>query len=299
MITYIVSGLLALFAIITLFNGFFTIRPTERGLIERFGKYKRFVQPGLGWKIPYIDRLIEINITEMMIDAEPQEIITNDNLNAIVDAQVYFKIMPIEEAVKNSIYNVQNAQYQIVNLIKTTLRSIVGTMTLKSANSERGKINEALLEQLQKETADWGMQIVRAELKEITPPQDVQNTMNKVVIAANEKLAAVDFATAQETQADGKGRAITKEAEGRKKAQVLEAEGEAEAVRVKAIAQAEAIKIVNESAAKYFKGDAQLLKKLEVYRDVLKDNTKLIIPAGSDIINVLGGDMNKILPLRK
>ena len=120
---------------------------------------------------------------------------------------------------------------QIVNLARTTLRNIIGTLTLKSANSERGKINEELRSTLLAETANWGIEILRTELKEIDPPQDVQETMNKVVKAENEKIAAVDFATATETQADGQRRAEIKKAEGVKQAKILQAEGEAEAIR--------------------------------------------------------------------
>ena len=84
------------------------IRPTRRALIERLGKYNRFASPGFHWIIPMIEKLYQVNITEQMIDAEPQEIITNDNLNAFVDAQIYFKVKPDEESVKNSQYNVNN-----------------------------------------------------------------------------------------------------------------------------------------------------------------------------------------------
>ncbi len=121
------------------------VRPTHRALVERLGKYRRFAKPGFNWIIPFgIDRMFQINITEVMKDAEPQEIITNDNLNARVDAQVYFKVKTDEESVKASTYNVFNYQNQIVNLARTTLRNIIGTLTLKSANSERGKINDEL-----------------------------------------------------------------------------------------------------------------------------------------------------------
>src|SRR5204863_1592706 len=159
------------------------------------------------WVIPGIERMYQVNVTEQMVDAQPQEIITNDNLNAVVDAQNYFRIKTDEESVKFSQYNVNNVTLQIVNLARTTLRNIIGTLTLKSANSERGKINDELLKVLLKETSQWGIDIVRAELKEIDPPKDVQETMNKIVKAENEKLAAVDFATAAETAADGKKRA--------------------------------------------------------------------------------------------
>jgi regulator of protease activity HflC (stomatin/prohibitin superfamily) len=261
------------------------VRPTHRGLVERLGKYSRFANPGFNWIIPLIDRMIQVNITEQMVDAQPQEIITNDNLNARVDAQVYFRVQDDESSVKSSQYNVNNYQWQIVNLARTTLRNIIGTLTLKSANSERDKINGALLSTLSKETMSWGLAIVRTELKEIDPPKDVQETMNKVVKAENEKVAALDFANAAERQADGVKRAEIKKAEGIKQAKILAAEGEAEAIR-----------LVNEAANTYFVGNAQLLRKLEALEKALSQNAKIVIPSGSELVNVIG-EMAGVLPL--
>jgi regulator of protease activity HflC (stomatin/prohibitin superfamily) len=263
------------------------VRPTGRGLVERLGKYHHLAHPGFNWIMPVIDRLYLINITEMMVDAEPQEIITNDNLNARVDAQVYFRVKSDEASVKSSQYAVYDYRYQIVNLARTTLRNIIGTMTLKSANSERGKINSELHMTLRDETADWGLEIVRTELKEIDPPRDVQETMNKVVKAENEKVAAIDFATATETMADGARRAKIKEAEGIRQANILAAEGEAQA-----------IKLVNEAADRYFVGNAQLLRKLETVERSLARNSKIVIPADSELVNVIG-ELAGVLPLAK
>jgi regulator of protease activity HflC (stomatin/prohibitin superfamily) len=263
------------------------VRPTHRGLIERLGKYNRFALPGLSWIIPVIETMRQINITEMMVDAAPQEIITNDNLNARVDAQVYFRVKEDEPSVKASQYNVNNFQWQIVNLARTTLRNIIGTLTLKSANSERGKINDELLKTLSSEAARWGIDIVRTELKEIDPPKDVQETMNKVVKAENEKIAAVDFATARETVADGERRAEIKKAEGVRQAKILEAQGEAEAIR-----------LVNEAAEKYFVGNAQVLRRLQALETALQGNAKIIVPSDKDLVNVIG-DMAGIVPLKK
>ncbi|MBF0531463.1 MAG: SPFH/Band 7/PHB domain protein [Candidatus Omnitrophica bacterium] len=269
------------------FAGIRIVRPTHRGLIERLGKYARFANPGFHWIMPVIENLYLVETTEQMVDAEPQEIITNDNLNARVDAQVYFKVKPDELSVKSSIYNVSNYRYQIVNLARTTLRNIIGTMTLKSANSERGRINADLHAILTKETGEWGLEIVRTELKEIDPPKDVQDTMNKVVKAENEKIAAIDYATAAETAADGQKRSEIKKAEGVKQAKILEAEGEAQA-----------IKLVNEAANQYFIGNAQLLKRLETMENSLKNNTKYVVPANAELVNVIG-EAAGVLPLNR
>jgi regulator of protease activity HflC (stomatin/prohibitin superfamily) len=269
------------------FTGIRIIRPTERGLVERLGKYHHFCNAGFHWIMPGISKLYRVNITEQMVDADPQEIITNDNLNARVDAQVYFKVKSDEQSVKSSQYNVNNYRWQIVNLARTTLRNIIGTLTLKSANSERGKINSELHSTLREETNSWGIEIVRTELKEIDPPKDVQETMNKVVKAENEKIAAIDYATARETVADGEKRAKIKEAEGFRQSKILQAEGDAEAIR-----------LVNEAANKYFIGNAQLLRRLEAVEYSLKQNAKIVVPTDSEIVNIIG-EMAGVLPITK
>jgi len=279
--------IIGIIVVLFFFWGIKIVRPTHRGLVERLGKYKKFAHAGFNWIIPMVDRLVKVNITEKMIEAEPQEVITNDNLNAIVDAQIYYKIREDEDSVKKSQYSVNSIEYQIVNLTRTTLRNILGTMTLKSANSERGRINKDLIDILVRETSSWGIDIVRAELKQIDPPKDVQDTMNKIVKAENEKIAAVDFATATETTADGEKRAAIKRAEGVKQAQILQAEGEAEAIR-----------LVNEAANKYFVGNAQILKRLETVQASLEQNTKIVVPANQELVNVIG-DMAGIVPLKK
>ena len=136
------------------------------------------------------------------------------------------------------------------------------------------------------ETKSWGIEVIRTELKQIDPPSDVQETMNKVVKAENEKIAAIDFATARETVADGEKRARIKEAEGSRQANILSAEGEAMA-----------IKMVNEAAEEYFIGNAQVLRKLEAVEKALQHNTKFIVPQGSDLVNVLS-EMAGIVPLK-
>ena len=282
---FIVVGVILIIVIVVLATGIRIIRPTHRGLVERLGKYNRYCNPGLHIIIPGIERLFQVDVREVLVEAQPQTIITNDNLNAKVDAQVYLKVKADEEDVKASQYNVTNYENQIVNLARTTLRNIIGTLTLKSANSERGRINEELRGTLKNETASWGIEILRTELKEIDPPVDVQETMNKVVKAENEKIAAVDYATATETQADGQRRAEIKKAEGIRQAKILAAEGEAQA-----------IKLVNEAAELYFVGNAQILRKLETVEKAFWQNAKIIVPANGELVNVIG-DLAGIAPV--
>ena len=278
--------------VIFVFSGFRIVRPIERGLVERFGKYKRFATPGLNWIIPVFEHMFKVDVTENMVDAAAQEIITKDNLNAQVDAQLYYKVKIDEESVKASQYNVSNYEIQIVSLTRTTLRNIVGTLSLKEANVERNRINKDLMETLKKEVSNWGLEVVRAELKEIQPPKDVQTTMNQVVKAENEKIAAIDFATAKETEADGI-----------KRAEIKKAEGEAKAIVIKAEAGALSIRLLNEAAEKYFVGNTQKLKAYEVTESSLKNNTKILITEkGIQPTIVLGlgseGDQH-ILPVKQ
>ena len=265
--------LLAVGVLIVLFAGFKTVRPIERGVIERFGKFQRTKEAGLTWIIPMIDKMYKVNITEQMVDVMPQMVITKDKLNAEVDAVVYYLIRDV----KASIYNVDNHRAQLTSLARTTLRAVIGNMTLTDANEKRSDINSQVETVLDKETNSYGVEVLRVEIQKIEPPADVQDSMNKVVKAEQEKIAAMDMATATETRADGEKRAEIKKAEGVKRGLVLSAEGEAEAIEAVANANAARIKVVNEAAQKYFVGNAQILKKIEAVEISLKDNAKIIV----------------------
>jgi regulator of protease activity HflC (stomatin/prohibitin superfamily) len=132
------------------------IRPTERGLVERFGKYHHFVKSGLTFLIPFADRLIKVNITERMSQVQPQEVITKDKVVMQVDAVIFFKVKPDEESVKASEYNVSNFETQIEVVARTTLRNIIGTLEMAEANVSRDKINASLKEQLTLQSQTWG-----------------------------------------------------------------------------------------------------------------------------------------------
>ena len=229
-------------------------------------------------------KIYRVNITEQRVDIDPQSIITKDKLNAIVDGVVYYKVIDAQK----SIYNVNNFALSVPSLAKTTLRAVIGKMTLTEANENRDKINENVEKILSKGVSKWGIEVVRVELQRIEPPSDVQDAMNQVVKAENEKIAALDLATAIETQADGERRA-----------EIKKAEGIAAAIRLKADADGDAIKIVNEAAEKYFVGNAQLLKRLETVSEALRDNAKIIVPSGSDLVNVISDLAGTTVPLVK
>ena len=278
-VLYVVFFVLIIFAL-----GVKILRPVEVGIVEFLGRYSKTASAGFNWIIPFLSKIYRINITERRVDIDPQSIITKDKLNAVVDGVVYYRV---EEAQK-AIYNVNNFATSVPSLAKTTLRAVIGKMTLTEANENRDQINLEVEKILSKEVTKWGIDVVRVELQRIEPPDDVQDAMNKVVKAENEKIAALDLATAIETKADGERRA-----------EIKKAEGIAAAIRLKADADGDAIKTVNVAAEEYFIGNAQLLKKLETVAEALKDNTKIIVPADSDLVNVIGDLAGTTIPVIK
>jgi regulator of protease activity HflC (stomatin/prohibitin superfamily) len=281
------------------------IRSTEKGMVERFGKYNRTAEPGMQIVVPFVEIVYHVPMTEVRVDIAKQIVITKDNLNTEVDAIVYYKIIDPYKAV----YSIDNFRTAIPSLAQTTLRATIGKMSLTEANENRQKINQILETDLDKETTSWGIDIIRVELQTIDPPRDVQQSMNNVVKAEKDKIAAIDLATAVETKADGEKRSAVKMAEGEARAIELRAtanamsielnaQAQAKAVELKAQAEAKAIQLVNESAQKYFKGDAQALKKLEVAESALSGNTKYIIPQGTDLTTLIS-DVAGVVPVVK
>jgi len=289
-----IGWIILIILIIWIFSmGIRIIRPRQKGLIERLGKFKRTADQGFHWIIPIIDRMIKVDITENMVDVEPQKIITKDDLNATVDAVVYFRVIDPAKA----IYKAQNYRAQITSLARTTLRDIIGKMTLTEANSKRDTLNAILEQELDKQTDAWGIDVIRVELQRIEPPPDVQQAMNNVVIAERDKKAAIDFATATETKADGERRAEIKKSEGTKQALILEAEGRADAIRKVAVADADKIEKINTAIQKFFKNEAQIYKKLETVENALRDGTKYVIDPNTEITNVIAEKMAGIVPI--
>ena len=278
-------GLYLLFAVGALiFYSVKVVRPVEKGVIEFLGKFQQTAESGLHIIVPFIFKMYKINVTEQRVDIEPQSIITKDKLNAEVDGVVYYKVVDPKKA----IYNVNEFATAVPSLAKTTLRAVIGKMTLTESNENRDKINLDVETILDKQTDPWGISVIRVELQRIEPPQDVQAAMNNVVKAENEKIAANDIATALETKADGNRRA-----------EIKRAEGQAAAITLKAKAEAEAIQLVNEAADKYFVGNAQLLKRLETVAESLKDNAKVVVPANTDLVNVVGELAGGVLPISR
>ncbi|MDD2655367.1 MAG: SPFH/Band 7/PHB domain protein [Candidatus ainarchaeum sp.] len=290
---WIVAGI---FALIIIAMSIRIVRPVEKGVVERFGKYSHTSEAGISFIIPFVDRMIKVNITERMIDVGSQNVITKDKLNAIVDAVIYYRIKHVE----NSLYQVNDVRSQLTTLAQTTLRAVIGQMSLTEANENRSIINTKIEEILDKETANYGVDVLRVELQRIEPPQDVQDSMNKVVKAEQEKIAAQDLATAAETRADGEKRAFIKVAEGKKQSEILEADGHGQAIERLADAEANRVRIVNEAIQKYFKNEAQTYKALETFRDSFENGTKYVIDSRSNLVNVMSEMAGaNIVPLKQ
>jgi len=268
------------------------VRPTERGLVERLGKYQRFVQPGITLLVPFVDRIIKVNITERMTPVQRQDVITRDKVFMAVDAVVFYKVKPEENAVKASQYFVNNYESQIDTLSRTVLRDIIGGMDMAVANTSRPIINAKLKDALDEQTRDWGIEIVRAEIKDLEPPRGLMSSMESVLKADNERQAAEKTAIAQATLASGEKNASIQRAEGMKQAAILQAEGQKTATIAIAEGDAEATKLRNEALTTYFKDSAITFKQLETIMTSLQNNTKIIVPEGKAISLILNEQEN-------
>ncbi len=280
----ILFGLLVFVA----FRIFRILRPFEKGLIERFGKYNREATSGLNIVIPGIERLIVVDMREQVIDVPPQEVITKDNVTITVDAVIYYE--PTDP--KKLVYNVGDFITAATKLAQTNLRNVIGDLELDAALTSRETINTSLKIILDEATDKWGTRVVRVEIQRIDPPQDVQDAMNKVMKAERDRRAAV-------TEAEGEKRAAILTAEGERQSQILSAEGEAEALKAVADAQKyEKIAIADgesEAIQKVFdaihKGDPTndliAIKYLESLEKVANGKaTKIFLPA--DLSATLG-----------
>ncbi|MFC1899476.1 SPFH domain-containing protein [Chloroflexota bacterium] len=254
------------------------IHQAEKGLVERFGRFKDTLDPGLKFIIPFIDTLrYRVDMRETVLDVEPQPVITKDNVTVTVDAVVYYYVTEAK-AVR---YEVGNFYVAVSKLAQTNLRNVIGEMSLDETLTSRERINAALRETLDEATDKWGVRVTRVEVKEIEPPHDITDAMSKQMKAEREKRATILEAEAYRDKQ-------ILEAEGDKQNSILVAEGERQAAILRAEGEAQAIESVSKSADSFFIGNAQLLKQLQVTQSSLQDNTKLVISDQSRLINVLG-----------
>ena len=201
-------------------NAIKIVRQYEKGLVECFGRYDRMVDPGLRIIIPFIEKIVRVDMREQVVDVPPQEVITKDNVVVTVDAVVYYQAT---DPVKLK-YNVANFILAATKLAQTNLRNIVGEMQLDEALTSRDTINTQLRTVLDEATDVWGTRVVRVEIQRIDPPADVTEAMHRQMKAERVRRAVV-------TEAEGDKRSAILKAEGVKEARILEAEGEAQAIR--------------------------------------------------------------------
>ncbi|WP_420612248.1 SPFH domain-containing protein [Candidatus Spongiisocius sp.] len=200
--------------------GFRIVRPYEQGLIEFLGKYKRTVPPGLRFVIPFVQRMLKVDMREQVVDVPPQEVITKDNVVVTVDAVIYFEAT---DPVKLK-YAVGNFILAVTKLAQTNLRNVVGDLQLDAALVSRELINGKLRQILDDATDKWGTRVVRVEIQRIEPPPDVTDAMHRQMKAERSRRAVV-------TEAEGEKRSAILKAEGVKESAILRAEGEAEAIK--------------------------------------------------------------------
>ncbi|MBP9502482.1 MAG: SPFH/Band 7/PHB domain protein [Candidatus Promineofilum sp.] len=255
------------------------IKQYEKGLVVRLGRYDHTADAGLVFLLPFIDSLIRVDMREQLINVLPQQVITADNVVVTVDAVIYYKVVdPVKAEFEISNFNVA-----ATTLAQTNLRNLVGDKQLDETLTARDVINTSLREVLDESTNSWGVKVTKVELQKIDPPADITTAMSKQMKAEREKRANI------------------LEAEGLRQAAILRAEGDAQARLLRAEAEAKSVTMVAEAAERTFTDRARELKKLEVAQVVLGgESTKFVIPAGAEIINVLGLEDNsgKVVPVR-
>jgi regulator of protease activity HflC (stomatin/prohibitin superfamily) len=243
----VIGAIIALFLIIIAITGIKIVRPFQRGLVERLGKFSREAQSGLQFIIPFFERMIRVDMREHFINVPPQEVITRDNVVVSVDAIIYYQV---SDAFKVN-YNVKAFEPAATMLAQTNLRNVIGELELDQTLTSREMINTKLRDTLDEATDKWGVRITRVEIKKIDPPKDITEAMSQQMKAERTKRAAI-------LEAEGIKQSQILQAEGQKQSQILKAEGDATAIQriadaqkykfqTEAEGQAAAIKLVFDS----------------------------------------------------
>ncbi|MCY4517401.1 MAG: SPFH/Band 7/PHB domain protein [Acidimicrobiaceae bacterium] len=216
----ILLAIVALAIFVIAAKGLRIIRPFEQGLVENLGKYRSTVEPGLRFVIPFVQRILKVDMREQVVDVPPQEVITKDNVAVTVDAVIYYEPT---DPVKLK-YAVGNFIIAVTKLAQTNLRNVIGDLQLDDALVSRELINSKLRQILDDATDKWGTRVVRVEIQRIEPPPDVTQAMHRQMKAERDRRAIV-------TEAEGDKRSAILKSEGVKESQILRAEGEAEAIK--------------------------------------------------------------------
>ncbi|MFC1998284.1 SPFH domain-containing protein [Chloroflexota bacterium] len=284
----IVGAIFVFLFVVGLAKSVTVVHQAEKVIIERFGRYKETLDPGLKFIVPFIDNIsARIDMRETVLDIAPQPVITKDNVSVTVDAVVYYYVTEAR-AVR---YEVANFNVAVSKLAQTSLRNLIGDMALDQSLTSREVINTSLREILDEATDKWGVKVTRVEVKEIEPPRDIADAMSKQMKAEREKrsviLSAEAYRDKQILEAEGDKQNAILVAQGNKQQNILIAEGERQSSILRAEGEAQAIESVSMAAEKFFIGNAQTLKQLEVTQASLERNSKIIVSDKSRLINVI------------
>jgi regulator of protease activity HflC (stomatin/prohibitin superfamily) len=281
-------GIFLRIALVALARSARIVAQYEKGLILRLGRYRATVASGLTFLVPFIEGMVKVDMRERVINVEPQRVITKDNVGVTVDAVIYYRI---SDPVKAS-FEVQNFGYAASTLAQTNLRNLIGDKLLDETLVARDIINTNLRDVLDEATNNWGVKVTRVEVQKIDPPADITEAMSRQMKAERHKRANI-------LDAEGIKQAAILQAEGTRQAEILNAEGEARARVLTATAEAEAIERISTAAESFFKERAEVSKRLDVLRHVMAEQTKFIVPAGSDLMAVLGLEDKQVLPVKR
>ena len=274
----IIVGLLVLIVIFILVRCIRIVQQSKAYIIERLGAYHATWNVGLHFKIPFIERVAKVvSLKEQVADFQPQPVITKDNVTMQIDTVIYFQITdPMLYT-----YGIERPIVAIENLSATTLRNIIGDLDLDQCLTSRDVINTKMRSILDEATDPWGIKVHRVELKNILPPKDIQNAMEKQMKAERERREAILRAEGEKKSAiltaEGENQAAILRAEAKKQAQILEAQGKAEAILAVQKATADSIRLLNEAAP----SDPVIrLRALEAFAAAADGKaTKIIIPS--------------------
>ena len=273
--------ILLVLVLVVLFNSIKIVREAEVYIIERLGKFHKVADAGLTIIIPFVDKVRSVvSLKEQTMDIPPQGVITQDNVTIKIDTVVFYQIIDPAKAV----YEIQSLKKGIEYLAITTIRDIVGKITLDSTFSSRDLINNQLRSLLDEATYKWGCKVNRVEIQDINPPEDIRDAMERQMNAERNKRAAILQAEGEKqaaiTIAEGQKEAAILEAEAEKEARIRRAAGEAAAIKSIAEAKAEEIKKVYDSIKKSNPDDKLVqLKSLEALEEIAKgEANKVFIP---------------------
>jgi len=245
------------------------VRPYQRGLVERLGKYKDTRNPGLQLIVPFIETMQLIDMREQVVDVPPQEVITSDNVVVSVDAVVYYEATDPQRLV----YNIADFFTAITKLAQTNLRNLIGDLELDRALTSRDTINTQLREVLDDATDKWGVKVVRVEIQRIDPPPEVVSAMHAQMRAERDRRATVTeaqgYREAAIARADGEKQSAVLAAEGRKQAAILDAEGDAQAIELRARAEKLRLTFVGEGEGSAAKARLLGIKEADADKNVL------------------------------